>query len=104
MTTKTKTETTTDLFDEGRRKEIIQRLNRIEGQVRGLKDMVEADRPCMEILQQIASAYEAMRGVSKLTMRNYLENCGTAGIRSDDPAEVEQVYQELLDMMFKFAR
>jgi DNA-binding FrmR family transcriptional regulator len=94
----------TELIGEDRRKELLLRLNRIEGQVRGVKQMIQDGRRCMEILQQISSVHEALRGVSKLMMRNYLENCGTAGIRSNDREEVEQVYQELLDMMFKFAR
>lgn len=102
MTTQTKEKTAA--FEEERRKEIIQRLNRIEGQVRGLKDMVEGDRKCMEVLQQVSSTYEALRGVSKLVMRNYLENCATASIRTGDPDEAEWTYQELLDMMYKFAK
>lgn len=100
MVTKPKT----GVIEAERRKEILQRLNRIEGQIRGLKGMVEEDRRCMEILQQISSVHEALRGVSRLMMRNYLENCCTAGIRSGDLEQMEQVYQELLDMMFKFAR
>lgn len=98
------TKSKAELIGQERRKDLLLRLNRIEGQVRGLKQMIEEDRRCMDILQQVSSVQEALRGVSKLMMRNYLENCGTTGIRSDDAEEVEQVYQELLDMMFKFAK
>lgn len=94
----------TEMIEEGRRQELLQRLNRIEGQVRGLKAMVEEDRRCIEILQQISSVYEALRGVSKLMMRNYLETCVTDGIRSEDAEQVDQTYQELLDIVYKFAK
>lgn len=94
----------TELIGEERRKDLLLRLSRIEGQVRGIKQMVEEDRRCMDILQQVSSVQEALRGVSKVMMRNYLENCGTTGIRSGDLQAVEEVYQELLDMMFKFAK
>ncbi len=96
--------TKSEVFSAERRKELLQRLNRIEGQVRGLKEMVEEDRRCMEILQQVASVYEALRGTSRLVMRNYLENCATAAIRTGDPEEAELVYEELLEMIAKFAR
>ncbi len=98
------TTTGREVFSAVRRKELLQRLNRIEGQVRGLKEMVVEDRRCMEILQQIASVYEALRGTSRVVMRNYLETCATTAMRSGDPDEVEGFYQELLDMFAKFAR
>ena len=50
----------------------LKRLKRIEGQVRGLQRMVEEERYCADILMQIASAHEALRGVGKLLMRNLI--------------------------------
>ena len=94
----------TEMIEPGRRKELVQRLNRIEGQVRGIREMVEEDRRCIEILQQISSAYEALRGVSRLMAQNYLETCATDGIRSNDNARVDETYQELLDIMYKFTK
>ena len=80
------------------------RLARIEGQVRGLRKMIAEDRYCVDVLQQIASTHEALRGVGKLMMQKYLENCATAGIRSDEPEEREETYEELLKVIYRFVR
>ena len=80
------------------------RLRRIEGQVRGLQHMVEEGRYCADILTQISSVHEALRGVGKLLMRNHLEHCVTEALRSGDPSEAEQTYEEVLALMYKHAR
>ncbi|MEX0892937.1 MAG: metal-sensitive transcriptional regulator [Gemmatimonadota bacterium] len=80
------------------------RLKRIEGQVRGLHRMVEEERYCADILTQIASVQEALRGVGKLLMRNHLEHCVTHALRSGDPVEAEKTYTEVLDLMYRYAR
>ncbi len=84
-----------------RQTQAVQRLNRIEGQVRGIKKMVEDGRPCVEVLMQLSSTQEALRGMTKLMMRNYLENCATEAIRS---RESDEIYDELMDVIFKFSR
>lgn len=92
------------LIDDVRKEELLKRLNRIEGQVRGMKGMVEEDRACMDILMQIASVHEALRGVGKIMVRNYLEKCATAAIRSGDSTEAERTYQEMVDLIYKYVR
>ena len=82
----------------------VARLRRIEGQVRGLQRMVDDGRYCADILMQIASVQEALRGVGKLLMRNHLEHCVTDALRSGDRLEAEQAYAEVLDLMYKHAR
>ncbi len=76
------------------------RLSRIEGQVRGVARMIEAQRPCVEVLNQLSSIEAALRGVSKTVLRNYLERCATDAIRSGN----SDVYDELMDVIFKFAK
>ena len=80
---------------------LLRRLQRIEGQVRGLQRMMEEERPCVDVLTQIASVQEALRQVGKGMMRNYLETCATEAIRSKNS---EQIYDELMDVIYKFAR
>ncbi len=80
------------------------RLARIEGQVRGLRKMIAEDRYCVDVLQQIASVHEALRGVGKLMMQKYLESCATEGIRSEDPEERDEIYEELLKVIYRFVR
>jgi DNA-binding FrmR family transcriptional regulator len=82
----------------------LKRLRRIEGQVRGLQNMVEADRYCADILTQIASVHEALRGVGRELMRNHLKHCATTAIRGGDDTVAESMYDELIDMMYRSAR
>ncbi len=86
------------------RKDAAQRLNRIEGQINGIKKMVEEGRYCVEVLGQISAAHEALRGVGKLIMRNYLENCVTSSIRSRNKKKAQQTYEELMNVVYKFAK
>ena len=81
----------------------LKRLRRIEGQVRGLHKMVEEDRYCADILTQIASVHEALRGVGRELMRNHLKHCATSAIRTGD-GEAEAMYDELVDMMYTHSR
>jgi DNA-binding FrmR family transcriptional regulator len=79
------------------------RLRRIEGQVRGLQRMVDEDRYCADILTQISSVHEALRGVGRELVRNHLKHCGAAAIRSGED-EAEAMYDELVNMMYKHVR
>ena len=86
------------------RKDAAQRLSRIEGQIKGIKKMVEEERYCVEVLGQISAAQEALRGVGKLIMRNYLENCATSSLRSGSKKRAKETYGELMDVIYKFAK
>jgi len=92
------------VFEPERKKELLNRLHRIGGQVKGIAGMVEEDAGCVEVLTQVSSVFEALRGVSKLVMRNYLETCVTRAIRSEEPGEAEAVYGNLMDVIYKFAK
>jgi len=88
------------IYAEERRKDMLDRLSRIEGQVRGVARMVERQRPCLEVLQQLASAQAAMKSVTKSVLQNYLERCATDAIRSGDTA----IYDELMEVIYKFVK
>jgi CsoR family transcriptional regulator, copper-sensing transcriptional repressor len=89
--------------DSGIKERNLKRLRRIEGQVRGLQRMVEEDRYCADIMTQISSATEALRAVGRELMRNHLKHCAASAIRAGD-AEAEQMYDELVDMMYRHVR
>jgi len=91
---------TLPLYADDRKERMQARLSRIEGQVRGVARMVEEQRSCMEVLQQLASIQAALRGVTKDVLRNYLERCATDAIRSGDTA----VYDELMEAIYKFVK
>ena len=81
----------------------LKRLRRIEGQVRGLQKMVADDRYCADVMVQIASVHEALRAVGRELMRNHLRHCAATAIRASDE-EAEEMYDELVDLMFKHVR
>lgn len=87
-------------YSEERMENCLRRLKAAEGQIRGLQEMIDEQRPCMEVLTQLAAAQSALRQVSRLILRNYLENCATQAIRRSDP----KVYDELMEAIFKFSQ
>ena len=81
----------------------LKRLRRIEGQIRGLHKMVEEDRYCPDIITQIASAQEALRGVGRQLLRNHLKHCATSAIKKG-PKEADATYDELLELVYRHLR
>jgi CsoR family transcriptional regulator, copper-sensing transcriptional repressor len=81
----------------------LKRLRRIEGQIRGLHRLVEEDRYCADVLTQLSAVQEALRCVGRELMRNHLRNCAASAIRSGN-AKAEEMYDELIDLMYKNAR
>jgi CsoR family transcriptional regulator, copper-sensing transcriptional repressor len=75
------------------------RLRRIEGQVRGLQKMVEEDRYCADVIVQIASIQEALRGVARNLMKNHMRHCAAKAIGGGKKEEKEAMYEELLGLM-----
>jgi DNA-binding FrmR family transcriptional regulator len=80
------------------------RLRRIEGQIRGLQKMVEEERYCADVLMQLSSVQEALRGVGKNLLQNHLRHCVTEAVRSGNPDQAETVYDELMELMYRNAR
>lgn len=83
---------------------VLTRLRRIEGQVRGLQRMVEEERYCADVLMQVSSVQEALRGVSRSMLHNHLKHCATDAIRSNDPERSAAMYDELLELVLRSAR
>jgi len=83
---------------------ISTRLRRIEGQVRGLQKMVEDERYCADVLMQLSSVQEALRGVGRGLLHNHLKYCVAAAIRTEDQEQADAMYDELMELMYKNAR
>jgi DNA-binding FrmR family transcriptional regulator len=66
--------------------------------------MVDEDRYCSEILVQVSSVQEALRGVSQALLQNHLRHCATAAITSGKVAESDAMYDELVKLFSKFSR
>jgi DNA-binding FrmR family transcriptional regulator len=84
-----------------RKGDIRLRLRRLRGQIDGIERMLDDNRPCVDILTQLSAAQQALRGVGKLVVRNYLERCATRAIRSGRETEV---FDELMEVIFKLTR
>ena len=70
---------------------LISRLNRVEGQVRGIKGMIEKEAYCDDVLNQIAAARAALDSVSKLVLENHIRKCLVEKIRSGDDEIVDEL-------------
>ncbi len=87
------------------RQDLIKRLKRIEGQVRGIQRMVEEDRACGDILAQLSAVNEAVRRVSVLLAEQYAMEClGPNAGRGDDAAKSRETITTLIDALMKGPR
>ena len=87
--------------DEQAQKNALRRLSIIEGQVRGLRKMIEGGTGCVEVLTQISAIHEALRGVGKVIVRHHIETCVTEGLQTD---ERQQHQDELMDLIYKLSK
>jgi DNA-binding FrmR family transcriptional regulator len=91
------------MLDEAQQQAIVTRLNRIEGQVRGIRRMVQEPRLCIEILQQLSAAEAALNRISFAVFRFHVENCVPRGIENGEPDRSARL-AELVDIFDRFAR
>jgi len=89
-------------FDSELKQDLSARLKRIEGQARGIDKMLQGDQPCPKVLNQLAATQAALQSVSRIVLRNYLENCVTHAIAGGDTRRKEAVFDELMDVLKKF--
>ena len=82
---------------------LVRRLNRIEGQIRGIRRMVEEPRPCIEVLQQLAAAEAALNRISLAVFRHHVDHCVRNGIAKGE-AECRTQLNELVDIFDRFGK
>ena len=82
----------------------LKRLKRIEGQVRGLSRMVEADRYCIDIVTQIAAVRAALRRAEEEILRDHVAHCVEGAIESGNRAEQRRKIAELMDVVSRADR
>jgi len=80
-------------------KSMVQRLSRIEGQVRGVKKMLEDDRYCVDILVQVASIQAALNGFNKQLLESHIKNCVCNDIKAGSDEAVEELCGLLKNIM-----
>jgi len=80
----------------------IPRLNRIEGQIRGITRMIQEERYCVDILTQIRSASSALAKVQENIFKDHLEGCVRDSLVGDDPKDRQEKVNEILEILSKF--
>lgn len=78
---------------------LVKRLNRIEGQIRGLRGMVEDNKDCIDVLRQVASVSGALRGVWMQIVGDHLRGCVQHALL--DNANSDRIIDELMDHLGK---
>jgi CsoR family transcriptional regulator, copper-sensing transcriptional repressor len=86
-------------MDRDNKPQLLNRLNRIEGQVRGVARMVEEDRYCIDILTQMRALKAALAKVENELLKTHLEHCVVGAMAGGDPAEQRRKADELIELL-----
>ncbi|NCN04824.1 MAG: metal-sensitive transcriptional regulator [Spirochaetales bacterium] len=84
--------------------QIANRLTRIQGQLGGIRKMVDEDRYCMDILVQTRAISAALKAVEDLVMENHLNTCVSDAMQNPNPHEKEEKIGELMEIISKFRK
>jgi DNA-binding FrmR family transcriptional regulator len=77
-------------------KKLCQRINRIEGQLGGIRKMLESDKPCDEIIIQLNSAKSALQKISQIILEDHLDHCVLDAIRDGEgEAQIDSLKRAL---------
>jgi DNA-binding FrmR family transcriptional regulator len=90
------------MLDETQQQSLVTRLNRIEGQIRGIRRMVQEPRLCIEILQQLAAAEAALNRISLAVFKHHVDSCVPDGVELG-PEETRKRLNELVDIFDRFS-
>jgi CsoR family transcriptional regulator, copper-sensing transcriptional repressor len=96
-------QTTTPALDNDHQRDVLARLKRIEGQLRGIRKMIEEPRPCIAILQQLAAAEAAIGRVSHVIIKFHVEKCVPHSMAQGSDEHIESL-AELVDIVDRFSR
>ena len=85
--------------DEREKKELMNRLKRIEGQVRGLEGMLENDAYCTDIIMQVTAVTSALNSFNKVLLGNHIKTCVAENIRAGNDDVIGELTQTLQKLM-----
>ena len=91
------------MLDATLQQNLTTRLNRVEGQIRGIRRMVQEPRLCVDILQQLAAAEAALNRISLAVLRFHVEKCVPDGVAKGEPEKSKRL-SELVDIFDRFAK
>ena len=89
----------TTMRTEEERKKLIHRLNRIEGQIRGIKGMVEKNDYCTDILMQSAAVNAAINAFNKEIIASHIKGCVATGVKNGDDEVIDDLVVTLQKLM-----
>lgn len=81
----------TKVRSEKEHKDLLNRLSRIEGQIRGIKNMIENDAYCVDILTQVSAANAALNSFSKVLLTEHIRTCVVEDIKAGNEEKVEEL-------------
>ena len=85
--------------NEEEERDLLNRLNRIEGQIRGIRGMVEKEAYCPDILTQVAAASAALNSFSKVLLASHIKTCVTQDIRDGKDETIDELLTTLQKLM-----
>lgn len=85
-------------MDGAHKQQVLNRLKTIEGHVRGVQRMVEADTYCIDLLKQTRAIQQALSRLDSLILEEHLRGCVTTAIQSESVSERERMVRELLQV------
>lgn len=80
-------------------KKLINRLNRIEGQIRGIKKMVEDDRYCIDIITQVSATNAALNAFNKELLSQHIQSCVVEDVKSGNIEKIDELCATLQKIM-----
>jgi DNA-binding FrmR family transcriptional regulator len=87
------------MINEQVKKESLSRLRKIEGQIRGVSKMIDEEKYCVDILNQISAVKSALDGVARRILKRHVESCVTDAIIQ---GQAEEKIEELMGTIFKY--
>lgn len=80
-------------------RDLIHRLNRVEGQIRGIRGMIEKNAYCVDILNQVSAANSALNSFTRVLLENHIRSCVTKDIRDGKDDKLEELLATLQKLM-----
>ena len=82
-------------------KALLTRLSKIEGQIRGIKNMIEQNKPCDDVIVQLSSASAALQSTAKVMLLHHIDTCVLEDVQNGDSKESLENLKEIIDKYSK---
>ena len=89
------------MINEEAKRDVLSRLKKIEGQIRGIQGMVQREKYCVDIINQVSAAQRALDQVGLRVMRRHIESCVSEAIKANGGGPI---VGELMETIYKFIR